>query len=143
MSMLSFFRRSRQASSADTAKDRLQILLSHERTDRSSPDYLPMLQRDILDVVQRCPQVDRSADGNIFDRLFVTGDLRKPLDRLLHLLRTQTAAEQNLQIDGSVGTPLSQQLFQDPRNACHLILRRFHNQSTPMPVGSLLPLLIL
>jgi cell division topological specificity factor len=55
--MLSFFRRPRQASSADTAKDRLQILLSHERTDRSSPDYLPLLQRDILQVVERYMRV--------------------------------------------------------------------------------------
>ena len=50
--MLSFFR-TRKASSADQAKERLQILLSHERTDRSSPDYLPMLQRDILEVIKR------------------------------------------------------------------------------------------
>lgn len=51
--MLGFFRRSRPANSADTAKERLQILLSHERTDRSSPEYLPMLQRDILEVIKR------------------------------------------------------------------------------------------
>ena len=36
--MLSFFRRPRQANSAEAAKERLQILLSHERTDRSSPE---------------------------------------------------------------------------------------------------------
>jgi cell division topological specificity factor len=55
--MLSFFRRPRQASSADAAKERLQILLSHERTDRSSPEYLPMLQRDILEVIERYMRV--------------------------------------------------------------------------------------
>jgi cell division topological specificity factor len=55
--MLGFFRRPRQASSADTAKERLQILLSHERTDRSSPDYLPLLQRDILEVIERYMRV--------------------------------------------------------------------------------------
>lgn len=55
--MLSFFRRSRESNSADTAKERLQILLSHERTDRTSPDYLPMLQRDILEVIKRYMQV--------------------------------------------------------------------------------------
>jgi cell division topological specificity factor len=57
MNMLSFFRRPRQASSADTAKERLQILLSHERTDRSGPDYLPMLQKDILEVIRRYVKV--------------------------------------------------------------------------------------
>lgn len=53
MTMLNFFRRNRETTSADAAKERLQILLSHERTDRSSPDYLPMLQRDILEVIKR------------------------------------------------------------------------------------------
>jgi cell division topological specificity factor len=57
MSMLNFFRRPREASSAESAKERLQILLSHERTDRSSPEYLPMLQRDILEVIQRYMRV--------------------------------------------------------------------------------------
>ncbi|HVL21274.1 MAG TPA: cell division topological specificity factor MinE [Amaricoccus sp.] len=57
MSMLDFFRRSRPVTSADSAKERLQILLSHERTDRSSPEYLPMLQRDILEVIQRYMRV--------------------------------------------------------------------------------------
>jgi cell division topological specificity factor len=55
--MLSFFRRPRRASSADTAKERLQILLSHERSDRSSPEFLPLLQRDILEVIQRYMRV--------------------------------------------------------------------------------------
>jgi cell division topological specificity factor len=31
----------------------LQILLAHERQDRSQPEYLPLLQRDILDVIRK------------------------------------------------------------------------------------------
>lgn len=57
MTMLSFLRWPRQTNSADTAKERLQILLSHERVDRSGPDYLPMLQRDILEVIQKYMRV--------------------------------------------------------------------------------------
>ena len=56
--MFGFFRRTRQATSAETAKERLQILLAHERTDRSSPDYLPLLQREILEVIRRYVRVD-------------------------------------------------------------------------------------
>ena len=56
--MFGLFRRPRQATSAQTAKERLQILLAHERTDRSSPDYLPLLQRDILGVIKRYVRVD-------------------------------------------------------------------------------------
>lgn len=53
MTMFSFFRRPRRATSAETAKDRLQILLAHERNGRSSPDVLPLLQRDIMDAIER------------------------------------------------------------------------------------------
>ena len=59
--MFGFFRRPRQVTSAQTAKERLQILLAHERIDRSGPDYLPLLQRDILDVIKRYVRVDRDS----------------------------------------------------------------------------------
>lgn len=38
---------------ASVAKERLQIILAHERGSRnvSGPDYLPALQRDLLEVV--------------------------------------------------------------------------------------------
>ncbi|WP_102223817.1 cell division topological specificity factor MinE [Acidimangrovimonas sediminis] len=50
----------RRAGSAQTAKDRLQILLAHERSG-SAPDYLPQLQREILEVIARHVKVDREA----------------------------------------------------------------------------------
>jgi cell division topological specificity factor len=53
MSMFSFFRRPREVRSAESAKDRLQILLAHERTSCSSPEVLPLLQRDIMDAIER------------------------------------------------------------------------------------------
>lgn len=53
MSLFGLFRRSSVPSSAQTAKDRLQILLAHERQDRSRPDYLPLLHKDILEVIRR------------------------------------------------------------------------------------------
>ncbi|MBO0737991.1 MAG: cell division topological specificity factor MinE [Alphaproteobacteria bacterium] len=39
--------------SAGIAKDRLKIVLAHERTSRDAPDFLPALQKDLLDVVSR------------------------------------------------------------------------------------------
>jgi cell division topological specificity factor len=40
--------------SATVAKERLQIILAHERSSRSSsPDYLPALQRELLAVVTK------------------------------------------------------------------------------------------
>jgi len=58
MNLLGFLlRRPAAASSAETAKERLQILLAHERQDRSRPDYLPLLQKDILEAVKKYVQV--------------------------------------------------------------------------------------
>jgi cell division topological specificity factor len=56
--MLSLFRRARpQGSTADAAKERLQILLQHERSDRATPDCLPQLQKEILAVIERYMRV--------------------------------------------------------------------------------------
>ena len=35
------------------AKERLQIVLAHERASRDAPDFLPALQKELLDVVGR------------------------------------------------------------------------------------------
>lgn len=48
----------RKEKSAQTAKERLQILLAHERSSTSSPDFLPQLQRDILEVIKRHMKID-------------------------------------------------------------------------------------
>ncbi|MEY4364570.1 MAG: cell division topological specificity factor MinE [Pseudomonadota bacterium] len=41
--------------SASVAKERLQIILAHERSGRSNnqPDYLPALQRDLVQVLSK------------------------------------------------------------------------------------------
>ena len=36
---------------ASVAKERLQIVLQHERAGRAAPDFLPLLQREVLAVV--------------------------------------------------------------------------------------------
>ncbi len=40
---------------ASVAKERLQIILAHERSGRNAaqPDYLPALQRDLIAVISR------------------------------------------------------------------------------------------
>lgn len=47
--------------SARTAKERLQILVAHDRAERNRPTYLPKLQRDILEVVRKYVTVDQDA----------------------------------------------------------------------------------
>jgi cell division topological specificity factor len=53
MSFLSFLMGEKKRS-ANVAKERLQIILAHERNCRSrSPDYLPALQRELLAVITK------------------------------------------------------------------------------------------
>ena len=53
--------RQRKPGSAQTAKERLQILLAHERIDCSNSDLLPILQRDILEVIRKHLKIDGDA----------------------------------------------------------------------------------
>lgn len=52
MRLRSLFQREAKPS-AHAARERLQIILSHERTLRNQPEFLPQLQKDILEVVKR------------------------------------------------------------------------------------------
>lgn len=52
MGWFDYFRQGKQ-SSAQLAKERLQIVIAHERIDRNGPDYLPQLRRDIMDVIRK------------------------------------------------------------------------------------------
>jgi len=53
MGFFKFFRSNKDDASAKVAKDRLQVLIAHQRTGREGPDYLPMLKQDILDVIKK------------------------------------------------------------------------------------------
>ncbi len=45
---------------ASIAKERLQIIVSHERTRLSNgPDYLPMLQKELIEVIAKYVRIDR------------------------------------------------------------------------------------
>ena len=53
MGFLSFFVGEKKKT-ATVAKERLQLILAHERNGRSrSPDYLPQLQRELLAVISK------------------------------------------------------------------------------------------
>ena len=66
----------KKKTSAAAAKERLQILISHERQNRQGPDFLPDLQRDILDVVKKyvairddhvSVRLDRAGDASVLE----------------------------------------------------------------------------
>ncbi len=59
MSFLSFLL-GQKKTSANVAKERLQIILAHERVGggNNSPDYLPALQKELLAVISKYVQIN-------------------------------------------------------------------------------------
>lgn len=51
MSLFSYLRR--RNATASVAKERLQIIISHERHQRYTTDYLPKLKEEILQVIAK------------------------------------------------------------------------------------------
>ena len=59
MSLLSFLLGEKKKT-ASVAKERLQIILAHERSGRSAgqPDYLPALQRELVAVISKYVKIN-------------------------------------------------------------------------------------
>ena len=64
MAFLDYFR-SRRNSSATQAKDRLQVIVAHQRSMRNgeskldSPEYLQCMQTEILEVIKKYIEIDQ------------------------------------------------------------------------------------
>ena len=60
MSILAkFFGFGRQPQSASVARDRLQIVLSHQRNEAGDTDFLPKLRNELLEVLAKYVNVDK------------------------------------------------------------------------------------
>lgn len=57
MSFFDYFSRKKHYS-ASIAKERLQVIVAHERGKRNQPDYLPALQKDIMEVIKKYVDID-------------------------------------------------------------------------------------
>ena len=55
------FLRARQKNTASVAKERLRIIVAQERAQSGSPDYLPLMRREILEVIRKYVAVDVDA----------------------------------------------------------------------------------
>jgi cell division topological specificity factor len=53
VSIFDYLRKKSAPSSASLAKERLQIIVAHERNKRNQPDYLPQMQQEIIDVIRK------------------------------------------------------------------------------------------
>ena len=46
---------------ASVAKNRLQIIIAQERSSAGAPDYLPLMRREILEVIRKYVSVEADA----------------------------------------------------------------------------------
>ncbi|MEW6765341.1 MAG: cell division topological specificity factor MinE [Pseudomonadota bacterium] len=68
MSLLNFFR-GKKESTAKQAKERLQIIIAHERAQtRGGHDFLPKLEKELLEVIRRYVNVSDEAVKVKLDR---------------------------------------------------------------------------
>ena len=51
----------RKPNTASVAKDRLRIIIAQERSAAGGPDYLPLLRRELLEVIRKYVNVDVEA----------------------------------------------------------------------------------
>ena len=68
MSWLVFFRARKTEQTAVAAKERLQIVLAHERIGRVREDFLPKLQQELVAVVARYVAIDPAKVNVNLDR---------------------------------------------------------------------------
>jgi cell division topological specificity factor len=59
MGLLALFRRT--SPTASVAKERLRIIVAQERATRGGPDYLPLLRRELLEVIRKYVNIDPDA----------------------------------------------------------------------------------
>ena len=91
MSFLDYFRSSRPHNTAALAKERLQIIVAHERGNRRhNPDYLPALKKELLSVVRKYVAVeqdhikvhlDREGECEILELNIILPDEQEPQPR--------------------------------------------------------------
>lgn len=57
MALFDFFKADKPQNSASVARERLKIIMAHERNDSGAPPYLPALQAELLTVISKYVQI--------------------------------------------------------------------------------------
>ncbi len=58
MSLLDYFKTKKKPNTAVTAKERLQIIVAHQRGERDAPDYFPQMKQEIIEVIKKYVHID-------------------------------------------------------------------------------------
>lgn len=56
MKLLDLLRK--KPTSAQCARERLQIIIQHQRSDQDQPEYIPLLRQEIVKVIAKYVQID-------------------------------------------------------------------------------------
>ncbi len=56
--LFNFFKNEQEKNPANVAKERLKVIVAHERRQRNQPDYLQDLQRDLMLVIQKYVEIE-------------------------------------------------------------------------------------
>lgn len=67
MGLLDYFIK-KKPKTAQLAKERLQIVIAHERVNRTGPDYLPQMRRDIMSVINKYVPIDEDQVNVQFEK---------------------------------------------------------------------------
>ena len=59
MRLLNYIFRNKPKNTATLAKERLQIIVSHERRTENNSDFLPKLQKELIDVIAKYVDIDQ------------------------------------------------------------------------------------
>ena len=59
MRLLDYFRKENGSDSASMARERLQIVVAHQRAARNQPDFLPEMQQEIIRVIQKYVSIEQ------------------------------------------------------------------------------------
>ena len=68
MSFIDRILRKPKKTSASIAKERLSIIVSHERAKLHGTDYLPKLQKELIDVISKYVEIDKDSVHVALDR---------------------------------------------------------------------------
>ncbi len=93
MSLFSFF--TRRATTAPVARDRLQILLAHERAANGRSDLAAILQEEILAVIAKHIEIDRDKVQVKLDRGAAVSTLEIDIEMPAQFKKIAGAAARN------------------------------------------------
>ncbi len=90
MKLLDFFRIKRSNTSAGVAKERLKVIVSHERAKKQDPEFLKKLHAEIMEVIKKYVHIepsqvsvtiDKDKDCSVLELNVTLNDTKSPMTK--------------------------------------------------------------